>query len=221
MENSITQNKEKQDNQVHEMQVQNPGYIRVLHAVPGAPAVDVYLNDKNVAKNLSYSQFTGYSPNSEGTYVISLFAAGTTDSPILSNTLVLKENMIITIAVIGTLSAMEFLAIPDYHENVPIAAGRAVLRFIHLSSDTPSLDVALPDGTTILQNVSFKEHSMYYAVAANNYTLLVKEAGTSRVILNIPNVNLESKTVHSIYAIGLMNGQPQLEAVILFDGFFI
>lgn len=221
LENSIVRYEEEQNNQVYKMQIKTPAFIRLLHAAPGAPNVDIYLNDKIIANNLSYSQFTVYLSIPEGNYRISLYLAGTKDSPILSNTLVLNGDMIMTMAVIGTPSAMEFLAIPDYHENIPIANGMAVLRFVHLSSNSPSLDVTLPDGTIIFQNVSYKEHTLYYAITANNYTFLVKEAGTSTVVLSVPEINLASKTVHTIYVIGLFEDQPQIEPLVLFDGFFI
>ncbi|QHI72436.1 DUF4397 domain-containing protein [Aminipila terrae] len=79
------------------------GYVRVLHAVPDAPNVDVYANDKLIAKNLAYGNYTDYMPLNEGTYKISLYAAGDKSSPVLTNMLSIKKDEIITVAASGTL----------------------------------------------------------------------------------------------------------------------
>ncbi len=37
-------------------------YIRVLHAAPNAPAVDVYVGDMILFNNLTFGQFSSYIP---------------------------------------------------------------------------------------------------------------------------------------------------------------
>lgn len=192
------------------------GYVRVIHTVPDAPNVDIYVNDKLIINNLAYGSYTDYLPIPEGTYKISLYVAGTKNPPVLSNMLTVNKNSILTVAAVGTLSDIELLAITDVNETRK--PGKAMIRFLHLSPNAPAVDITLPDGTVIFSNVSFKHITPYIDVAPMNYTLQVRVAGTSSVVLTIPNVNLVADKYYTVYAIGLAGGKPELEALLLLDG---
>lgn len=192
------------------------GYVRVLHAVPDAPNVDVYADGNLIVSDLAYSESTEYLPVPEGTYKISVYAAGSTNSPVISNMLSVHGNSMITVAAAGMLDNIVLLAIHD--ANTAMRPGKALIRFLHLSPNAPAVDITLPNGTVIFSNVSFKQITPYIDVAPMNYTLQVRAAGTSTVVLTIPNVNLSSDEYYTAYAIGLINDDPQLEALLLMDG---
>ena len=192
------------------------GYVRIIHTVPDAPNVDIYANDQLIVNNLAYGVYTDYLPVAEGTYRISLYVAGTKDSAVISNMLTVNRNAIITVAAVGTLSDIELLAIPDANETrMP---GKALIRFLHLSPNAPAVDITLPDGTVIFSNVSFKHITPYMDVTPMSYTLQVRVAGTSNIVLTVPNVNLMTNKYYTIYAIGLVGEKPELEALLLLDG---
>ncbi len=192
------------------------GYVRVIHTVPDAPNVDVYANDELIVSNLSYSHYTDYLSIPEGTYTISLYVAGTKDSPVLANMLTVNRNSILTVAAVGTLSDIGLLAIAD--ANVSRTPGKAMIRFLHLSPNAPAVDITLPNGTVIFSNISFRHITSYIDVAPMNYTLQVRVAGTSNVVLTVPNINLIADKFYTIYAIGLVGGKPGLEALLIMDG---
>ena len=130
--------------------------------------------------------------------------------------LTVNRNAIITVAAVGTLSDIELLAIPDANETrMP---GKALIRFLHLSPNAPAVDITLPDGTVIFSNVSFKHITPYMDVTPMSYTLQVRVAGTSNIVLTVPNVNLVANKYYTIYAIGLVGEKPELEALLLLDG---
>jgi len=60
-------------------------YLRILHASPGTPNVDIYANAALIAANLSYRGFTEYLQLLPGRYNIKVFRAGTT-APVLLDT---------------------------------------------------------------------------------------------------------------------------------------
>lgn len=192
------------------------GYVRVMHTVPDAPNVDIYANDKLIVNNLAYGNYTDYLAIPEGTYKISLYVAGTKNSPVLDNMLTVNKNSILTVAAAGTLSDIGLLAITDANElRKP---GKAMIRFLHLSPNAPAVDITLPNGTVIFSNISFKHITSYIDVAPMNYTLQVRVAGTSNVVLTVPNVNLNPDKFYTVYAIGLVGRKPELEALLLLDG---
>jgi len=191
------------------------GYVRVMHAVPDAPNVDIYADDNMIVKNLAYGEYTDYLSLPEGTYRISLYVTGTTNNPVIANMLTVNKDVELTVAAVGTLSEIAFLAIMD--ADVPAVMGNAMIRFIHLSPNAPAVDITLPNGTVIFSNVSFKQITPYINVAPMNYTLQVRVAGTSDVVLTVPDVDLEGDEFYSIYAIGLVGKEPALEALLLLD----
>lgn len=94
----------------------------------------------------------------------------------------------------------------------------ARVRFIHLSPNAPGVDVVLLNGIKLFNDTKYKEATDYINVTPGIYTLQVRPTGSDMVLLTIPNINLETNQVYTIYAIGLVNGNPPLEAVILVDG---
>jgi hypothetical protein len=200
---------------VHYMQNANMGYVRVLHAVPDAPNVDIYANDEILAEDLAFGEYTDYIEVPVGDYEVSLYVAGTMDTPVLSNMLLVEEDEVTTVAATGTLDTIEFLAIPD--SKMRMDSTKAMVRFVHLSPDAPAVDITLPDGTVLLENVSFGYLTPYITVAPDEYTLQARVAGTPNVALTVPGVNVDAGNLYSVYAIGLVEGEPQLEALLLVD----
>lgn len=192
------------------------GYVRIIHTVPDAPNVDIYANDKLIIEDLAYGNETDYLSIPEGTYKISLYVTGTKNSPVLANMLTVNKNDILTVAAVGMLSDIGLLAISDANEAKK--PGKAMVRFLHLSPNAPAVDITLPDGTVIFSNISFKHRTPYIDVAPMNYTLQVRAAGTSNVVLTVPNVNLKADKYYTVYAIGLLGDNPELEALLLLDG---
>jgi len=191
-------------------------HIRVLHAVPDAPKVDVYADGQMIAKDLAFGKYTDYISVPEGNYEIAVYAAGTKTNPVVRNMLMIRPETIHTIAAVGTLDTIGLLEIPDNTSgNEP---EKTLVRFSHLSPNAPAVDITLPDGTIIISNVSFKQLTPYIAVDPTVYTLQVRPAGTSTVVLTIPNINLKSGMVYTIYAIGFVGKEPKLNALLVMDG---
>ena len=57
--------------------------IRILHAVPMATAIDIYVNGNLIARNVSFSQLTKYSALPAGSYKLQLYADCNYDKPLL------------------------------------------------------------------------------------------------------------------------------------------
>lgn len=190
-------------------------YIRILHAVPDAPNVDVYADNMLIAGNLGFGDNTSYLPVNPGMYKVDIYAAGTKNTPVLTNMLEVKENSASTIVAGGTLSNIGLYYVND--ANVPFVNNKAMVRFIHFSPNAPAVDITLPDGTVLFSNVSFNHVTPYLAVDPMNYTLQVRLAGTSNVVLTIPNIILDKNQYYTIYAIGLVGEEPTLKALLLQD----
>lgn len=197
-------------------QTMDTGYVRVLHAVPDAPNVDVYANGTMIARDLAYGENTEYMQVPVGTYEVTIYAAGTKANPVLTKMLTLGRDDIVTAAAAGRLASIDLLAIPD--ADVPRVSDKALIRFIHLSPNAPAVDITLPDGTVLFSNVVFEHMTPYIPVNQMTYTLNVRVAGMDNVVLSVPGVAVRNNRYYSVYAIGLVGANPALQALLLEDG---
>ncbi len=198
---------------------QMPGfsYIRVFHAAPGAPEVDIYANGKKVANRLVYGQFTDYVSVSAGMYIVEAFPVGLKDSPILSIRLPIVENKVYTLSVIGILPNIGVLPVEDEYQM--LSPNRVNIRFINLSPNAPSLNLALRYGQNIFTDINYTEASQYTPVLPGNYNLVVKPTSVNTIVVNLPNVRLLPNRNLTFYVLGMYGQQPSsLEVYIPMDG---
>lgn len=194
----------------------NTSYVRVLHASPNAPAVDIYVNDILVVSNFNYRSFSQYFPIEPGEYNIKVYPAGQIANPVINTNLIAPDRIIATIAVIGTVNEIGLLTIPDPPIAVPL--GTVNLRFVHLSPDTPAVNVSTTSGTRLFSNISYKQIPNYIPVAPGTYAIHIRPVGSLQPILYVPNITLLANRFYTIYLIGIRNGNPPLQVLIPLDG---
>lgn len=200
---------------VYNRVAQNP-FIRLLHASPDAPAVDIYANENLIARNLAYKGFTEYFPVPAGSYNIRVLPTGQTANPILSTNISIPAGSIFTVAAVGSAANLGILPVSD--RLLPMSPGKARVKFVHISPNAPSVDITLPDGTKLFSDVEFKEATSYITVDPGLYTLQARPTGTNQVVLNVPNVRIKPNRFYTVYAVGLTGGNPPLQVLIALDG---
>ncbi|MEW9093840.1 MAG: DUF4397 domain-containing protein [Clostridiaceae bacterium] len=191
-------------------------YIRIFHASPNAPAVDVYLNNKIVARNLKYKEFTEYLKVTPNNYNIKVYPTGNSTTPIINTSLSIGKNQILTAAAIGLLDNISIKVIED--PPMPIEQGSAMLRIAHLSPDAPIINASLANGSIKFDNVDYTKVTDYQKINPGLYTMEAEAASTGDLILMVPNILLKPNNFYTIYIIGLSSGSPSLQVVIPLDG---
>ncbi len=193
----------------------NPySYIRILHAVPDAPAVDVYADNIKIASNLPFKNLTDYLRVRSGRYMIKIFPAGETQNPVLRRTVNIQARSILTIAATGKLENIDLLSISDYEHY---QRRNAFFRVIHLSPDAPAVSVRL-DGRTLYRNIRFEEINRYIPVNPATYTLNIFTVSNDQRVLKIPNIVLQDNLYYTAYILGLVEGNPSLQVITVIDG---
>lgn len=185
--------------------------VRVVHASPDAPAVDVLVDGQAAFTNAPFKGITNYATLAAGEHRVQVVPAGQTQPSVISATLTLDADKDYTVVAVGQLANIEPLVLVD--NNSAPAAGKAHVRFVHASPDAPAVDIAVTGGPVLFSNVAFKGVGDYLPVDAGSYDLEVRVAGTDTVALSVPAVKLDAGTVYTIFAMGLAGGQPALAAV--------
>jgi hypothetical protein len=186
--------------------------VRVVHASPDAPAVDVWVNGAVAFSNAPFTGITDYAKLEPGAYSVQVTPTGATEPVVIDANLDLATTTDYTVVAVGQLANIEPLVLVD--NNSAPAAGKAHVRFVHASPDAPAVDIAVANGGPVLfPNVSFKGVGDYLPVDAGTYDLEARIAGTDTVALSVPGVMLDEGTVYTIFAMGLAGGEPALTAV--------
>ncbi|MEM7048014.1 MAG: DUF4397 domain-containing protein [Acidobacteriota bacterium] len=179
--------------------------VRVVHASPDAPNVDVRVDGGLAFENIPFEQVTDYAMLPAGTYQVQVEPAGANNA----GPFVIDANLTLTAGTDYTVVASDLLAnitpLVLVDDNAAPAAGEAKVRFLHGSADAPAVDIALANGGAVLfPNISFQEASDYISVPANTYDLEVRVAGTQTVVLTLPGIMLNADTIYTAYATGLV-----------------
>lgn len=192
---------------------QDNTYIRMFNGIPDAPPIDVYANGIPIVKNLAYKQVSDYIPAVPGNYDIKIFKSGETTQPLLQSTVSIPKDMVFNLSAVGKLSEPGLYPMPE-PSNMQ-NSGRACIRFVNFSPNSPGLDVILPDGRRVFREVNYKEFSQYACIPAGTYSFYVRPAGTYEIPLTIPNIKLMPNNYYSIYGVGIKGEDSGIEAVVL------
>lgn len=191
--------------------------LRVVHASPDAPAVDVCVDGQVAFGDAAFPSATDYAELEAGTYAIRVTPAdaGCGGAAVISANLPLEANEDVTVVALNALSDIEPLVLID--DNTGPTAGSARVRFVHTSPDAPTVDITLADGATLFDDVSFKEASDYLEVAAGTYDLQVRDESGTNVVLALDDVGLAAGRIYTVFAVGFLNGNPSLGALLVED----
>lgn len=181
---------------------QGMAYVRVVHAAPAAPTVDVYVDNSKLLSNFTFGTVTDYVPLAPGQHKIQVTPAGQpTSKAVISQNVTVNADTYYTVAAIGDPNTTP--ALTAFVDNNTISGNMAKARVYHLSSDAGPVSVAT-GGKTVISSLAFKNASDYLTVPAGSYTFAVTLLNSNKTV-DQP-VTLASGKVTSIFAVGLAGG---------------
>jgi hypothetical protein len=178
--------------------------VKVIHASPDAPGVDILVDNAVVnSAALNYPDNTDYLSALAGTRNIKVNPSMSSSS-VINADVTFGSDMFYSVFAVNAVASIEPLVLEDNLETP--AAGKAHVRFIHLSPDAPAVDITLTDGTVVFANRMFKEFIDFTPLDAGSYNLEVRAAGTTQVVLSLGTINLEDGKIYTVFAKGFLNG---------------
>jgi hypothetical protein len=195
------------------------GRVRVMHASPDTPAVDIFVDGAKAVTALAFPSDTGYVPLPAGTHNVKVFVSPSdgTGDPALETDLNVAAGTDYTVLAVGLVGDGSLALLPLQDNNATPANGKAHVRLIHASPDAPAVDVAVAGtNTLVFENVAFKATGDYTPVDAGTYNLEVRAAGTTTVALAVNGLPLKDRAVYSVVAVGLLE-DGSLAAIPLLD----
>lgn len=191
--------------------------VRVVHASPDAPAVDVCADGAELFTGAAFPAATDYAEVPAATYAVAVVAAnaGCDSAAVIEADLPLAADSDTTVVALNTLENIEPLVLSD--DNSDPMAGMAKVRFVHASPDAPTVDITLADGTTLFDDIAFRGVGDYLQVPGGTYDLQVRDETGAVVVLELPGVEIPTGAVVTVYAIGFAAGEPSLDVLISVD----
>jgi hypothetical protein len=161
---------------------QDEAFVRVVHASPDAPNVDVWVDGEIVLTDVPFTAVSDYLALPAGTYNVQVTATGSTD-PVIDADLALEAGTSYTVAAAGLLADIAPVVLTD--DRIP-ADGQAKLRVFHASPSAPSsVDVAVTGGPVLVEGLAFPEATGYLTIDAGTYPLEIRAAGEPEAALTL------------------------------------
>ena len=187
-------------------------YIRVLHASPDFPPVDIFIDGIETFNMINYKNATQYAHLSSGNHNLDVYLTEDRSKPIISAVLPVEPNIFYTVSAAGKNEAITLL---PYIDNTFLPNNESKARFVHLTSELPALDLAVKDGDVVFGDISYSELSDYLSLSPMTVDLEVRLSGTKNVILSLPNLKFEPNKIYHIILTGTTEGERSLEAIII------
>lgn len=174
--------------------------VRILHASPDAPAVDVYVNGNAVVEGAEFKAATDYMELPAGEHSVEIYAAGTMgeQDPVLSANVTVEAGMAYTVAAIDNLENLQLKAFQD---DTQASEGMAKVRVGHFIPGAPTVDVGVIDGDAVFSGAEFPMVTDYKELEAGTYDLEVRTTDRTQLI-DLSGTMLEAGTVYSAFAVG-------------------
>ncbi len=178
--------------------------VMVVHASPNAPAVDLLVDNVVAGSGLVFAGNTGYLPVNAGTRNVKVNVAGTSTT-VINADLPLTANTNYSVFAVDSVSKISTVVLND--DLAAPAAGKAHVRFVHLSPNAPAVNITLTNGTIVFGNKVFKQSTDFTPLDAGTYNLQVRDAATNNtVVLNLPGITLAAGKIYTVFAKGFLGG---------------
>ena len=187
---------------------QDEASVRVVHASPDAPNVDVWVDGTKVLTDVPFTAVSDYLPLPAGDHNVQVTATGSTD-PVIDADLTLEAGTSYTVAATGLLADITATVLVD--DRTP-ASGQSKLRVFHASpSAPPAVDVAVTDGPVLVEELAYPEATDYLSVDPGEYALEIRAAGETDSALTL-TATLEAGQNYT--AIAMDGGDAGVQVIV-------
>lgn len=195
--------------------------LRVVHASPDAPNVDVLVDGAAVLTDVPFTGASGYLAVPSGARSLEVRATGT-ETVVIDQDATVDAGRAYTVLAIGRLASIAPLVLED--DLALPAAGNVKLRLVHAAPAAGNVDIYvtapdadIADATPTLSNVAFRAASSYLEVPAGSYRVRITPAGTRTVAIDVNDVALTAGQIRTAVAVEAPGGGAPLAALLLAD----
>jgi hypothetical protein len=174
--------------------------VRVIHASPGAPEVDVLLDGQTLLQGLAYGTASSYATITPEEHRLQVVPTGqTADAAVVDETIDAAPGQAYLLAVYGLLNDIGGdIYDVDLSEIEP---GQARVRLINFSPDAGDVDLLETGGDEWFGDVGLGEASDYEDIAPGTYSADVR-GDDDRSLLTVSELPFEETRVYDVVVLG-------------------
>jgi hypothetical protein len=196
--------------------------VRVLHASPDAPNVDVLVDGAVVLNNVPFKGYSNYLSVPAGARNFKVRATADPSVVVIDVTPALAANKDYTVIARNPLSTIEPWLLTD--NNASPATGNIKVRLVHGAPAAPTVDIYvtapgadLATATPTLAGVPYAIASGYLEVPAGTYQVRVTPENTKTVAIDSGALTLNAGQIRTAVAVDAVGGGAPFGAVVLPD----
>lgn len=207
-------------------QNQSEAQVRLVHASPDAPGVDIYVDGEPAVEGLEFGDSTDYVSLQPGMHNVTITEAGNASNVVFQQDIPVKPGQY-TIAASGEISpdaqrAFEPVLLID---DAQPGENESMVRLAHLSPDAPTVDITVEEsGDVLFDNVSYANATDYETVPPGDYTLEIRQATANNdgEVVTTVDVSVEAGQAYTAVAAGYLNpeeaaGDEEFQVLTLED----
>jgi hypothetical protein len=183
------------------------GTIRVTHASPGAPNVDIYLNGSSVPAitNLAFGASTDLITLTSANYDVAIRRTGdpAVNPPLFSKSITLPAGVTAEVVALGVVGGEPAFDIAVFPIDLKPTNGKARIYFIHAGTTAPSVDIRV-NGQLVITGLKVGSYTTTpLEVGPGEYTATGVETGKNfPVVLSLAAAQIAKDTVYTVVAYG-------------------
>jgi hypothetical protein len=196
--------------------------VRVLHASPDAPSVDVLVDGQVVLTNVPFKAASSYLTVPAGARNLRVRATANPSLVVIDVTPTLAASTDYTVIARNLVASIEPWLLTD--DNATPANGQIKLRLVHSAPGAPAVDIYvtapgadLSVSTPILTDVPYAAASNYLAVPAGTYQVRICPANTTTVAIDSGALTFTAGQIRTAVAVDNPGGGSPFGAVVLPD----
>ncbi|MBN1218545.1 MAG: DUF4397 domain-containing protein [Anaerolineae bacterium] len=199
---------------------QNNSGLRVVHALPKSPPADVYVDGQLFFANVTYRAISDYRLLAGGNHRIKILPAGASSEGQglieADFSFVAGKNYSLVAMGTGGEGGAELRLFEDDNSSPP--AGKARVRAMHASPDTPAVDVCVTGYNNCpVSDLTFKNATVYVNLDPGTYSFELRRRGTNEIILLVPSLEFKEGVVYTLFLMGFLQGEPGLQIITSAD----
>jgi hypothetical protein len=201
-----------------------PAQLRVIHASPDAPAVDVVVNDNFAApvlEDVPFPAVSGYLTVPAGAYNVKVTPANNPGVIVIDANVTLEAGKRYSAYATGPLASIAPYVLVDDNRSV---ATNAKVRIVHTAPSAGAVDIyvtppgaALATATPAFSNVPFRAETGYVSLAAGSYDVTVTPTGTKTPAIGPATITVLDGNVYTAAARDAIGGSAPFGLILLDD----
>lgn len=206
------------------LDVGTPAQLRVIHASPDAPAVDVIVNNNCAQPLLSgvpFPVFSNYLSVPPATYNVKVTAAGNCGAIVIDANLAVAAGKQYSVYATGLLAAITPYVLTD--DNRPLATA-AKVRIVHAAPSAGRVDIyvtapgaSIASATPAFANVPLRAETGYVNLAGGSYAVTVTPTGTKTAAIGPATITVADGGVYTAAARDATGGGAPFGLILLDD----